>query len=357
MPSHPRTSGPPGRGTRPWYTIPRLRPILLLGGLAFTLMITWLAWLQNNSRYVLATSAPPAASVPGSTVFRFTVMSDVHVQDFHLASHQLFRNALEDAMRETPDSRLLVLNGDSTNGDPTDYKRLKQLLAEQNHPPVAFTMGNHEYYKMWNWTYSKLTDHWSSGQAVKLFDSEFGYERPYHEENIDGYPFLFLSGEAYRDVEPDVSEDAWLSDRQLDWLKERLELYRASSGQPSERRKPIFVFLHQPLPGTTDGSSREMGVVQHEALQRLLTAYPDVFLFSGHTHWDAGTTQQVWRSGSFTAIGSGSVYDTLDRQDQSTGLSESLAVEVRTDAVVIRFREHTRRRWIGEPVVIPYGRR
>jgi 3',5'-cyclic-AMP phosphodiesterase len=348
------------------YVIHQLRPALLLGGLIMVLMITILSLHRPIPTSVQsAPMAPiPVASkgLTEGTLLRFTVMSDLHVQDFDKASHSLFRGALKDAMEQTPTSKLLVLNGDITNGEPKDYDRVLRLLAEQNHPPVEATMGNHEYYKMWTSDYKKLSEDWSSALAVQLFDSHFNYTEPYHEQVVEGFPFLFLSGEAYRDVDPGIAEDAWLSDKQLNWLQQRLEFYRSSSpaadGESADSgRKPLFVFLHQPLPGTTDGSSRERGVVQHEALKKLLEAYSDVFLFSGHTHWDAESTQQVWHSGrgGLSAIGIASVRDVLDKRDQSTGLSESAAVEVRTDAVVIRFREHTHKRWIGEPVVIPYG--
>jgi 3',5'-cyclic AMP phosphodiesterase CpdA len=306
----------------------------------------------------------PAAADSNAPLASFGLMSDIHVQESDAESHRRFAKALRDHARLLPDADLLVINGDLTNGAAADYVHLDRLLAREPHPPVHATMGNHDYYRMWlhngRYDYTRLSADWSSAKAVEQFRRFFGYSAPYHQTIVRGVPFLFLSPEAYRDVDPAIAEDAWLSDAQLDWLEDQLAAHRHRFRQGSSPKRrtppPALIFLHQPLPGTVDGSSLERGVVQHERLRSILTRYPGAVLFSGHTHWDWGTTKQVWR-GPFIAVGSGSVHTAYSAGNRPIvpHLSESLTVRAYADRIAIRAFDHTHDRWLGPPAVLRTG--
>ncbi|PYI50713.1 metallophosphoesterase family protein [Paenibacillus flagellatus] len=311
-----------------------------------------------------SSAGPEAAAVRTNReapLATFALLSDIHIQETDALSHELFVKALQDHYTINRNADMLVLNGDLTNGSAVDFDRLGALLDAVPHAPVRATMGNHDFYRMWlhddRYDYTRLSGEWSSARAVDQFERQFGYDRPYHEASVRGVPFLFMSGEAYRDVEPSVAEDAYLSDGQLDWLEERLAAFRIwrEAGSRPERRLPALVFLHQPLPDTVDGSGAKRGVVQHERLRAILSKYPFAVLFSGHTHWDAETTKQVWRGG-FAAVGSGAVrgaYSSADRPIEPLK-SESLYVEAYPGRVVVRARDHGAKRWIGEPSVLTF---
>ncbi|TXK82660.1 metallophosphoesterase [Paenibacillus sp. N3.4] len=194
---------------------------------------------------------------------------------------------------------------------------------------------------------SKMNPSWSSKQAVALFDRTWGYDKPYHELIVEGYRFLFLSGEAYRDVNASVGEDAFLSPEQLVWLRERL-----GAAEPG---KPVFVFLHQPLPQTLDGTDQELGVVQHQELRALLDAHPNVIFFSGHTHWNLETTKQV-KQLKFLAASSASIRQVWSSHNrpETRAISQSLIIDVYADHVVINRREHTEKRWIEPSIAKGY---
>ncbi|UJF32851.1 metallophosphoesterase family protein [Paenibacillus hexagrammi] len=277
----------------------------------------------------------------------FSVLSDIHITSWDAEAHRRLREALADHAEIRKDSKLLVLNGDLTDGDEADYRSLLAILNHTAHPPVHATMGNHDYYRLWRGPDGKmdttrLNPAWSSKQAVEQFMRMFHYDKPYHELVSEGYHFLFLSGEAYRDVQPTVGEDAYLSPEQLGWLRERLQAAAAE-----DPHKPVFVFLHQPLPGTLDGTDRERGIVQHQELRALLDAHPNVILFSGHTHWNLESTQQV-KQLRFLAASSASIRQVWNGQNEpeSRSLSQSLVVDVYKDHVIINRREHSKRRWI-----------
>ncbi|MFC5450742.1 metallophosphoesterase family protein [Paenibacillus aestuarii] len=288
-------------------------------------------------------------------LFSFSVLSDAHIMSWDTDSQRLLRQALADHHALRPTSKLLVLNGDLTNGDEADYRSLFGVLNRQPHAPVHATMGNHDFYGMWRTTDGrldtrKLNPDWSSAKAVQLFDRMFKYEKPYHELIVEGYRFLFLSGEAYRDVDPSIGEDAYLSPEQLAWLKSRLEASAAEDGG-----KPVFVFLHQPLPQTLDGTDLERNVVQHQQVRALLEAHPNVILFSGHTHWNLETTKQV-KQLKFLAASSASIRQVWNAQNEpeTKSISQSLIVDVYRDHVTIHRREHSERRWIEPSIVKGY---
>ncbi|MEC0226008.1 metallophosphoesterase family protein [Paenibacillus alba] len=288
-------------------------------------------------------------------LFSFSVLSDTHIIASDTESQLLLSRALADHHALRPNSKLLVMNGDLTNGSEADYRSLQTLLSSQPHAPVHATMGNHDYYGVWRtpeggMDTSKMNPAWSSKQAVALFDRLWGYDKPYHELIVEGYRFLFLSGEAYRDVNASYAEDAFLSPEQLAWLRERL-----TNAGTADAGKPVFVFLHQPLPQTLDGTDRELGVIQHQELRALLDAHPNVIFFSGHTHWNLETTQQV-KQLKFLAASSASIREVWSSQNEpeTMAISQSLVVDVYKDRVVIMRREHSRKRWIEPSIAKGY---
>lgn len=341
----------------------------LLLAAVLTAAVSWIVVAFAGSAAIRGVSfAGPAASTlpsnPNKPIASFSLLSDIHVQEDDKLSQKLFVKALKYHYSIKPDADMLLLNGDLTNGGKEDFDKLRELLDSSPHAPVHATMGNHEYYGMWRhggiYDYSKLGKGWTSAKAVAQFAGFFGYSKLYREVSVHGIPFLFMSGEAYRDVDVSIAEDAYLSDEQLDWLETRLAEHRdrrgAKSGSAGGPDLPALVFLHQPLPGTLDGSSIERGVVQHERLRSILDQYPFAVLFSGHTHWDWETTNQVW-NGPFTAVGSASVRSVYgpDNKPVNPVKSESLFVEVYSGRLVVRAIDHKDDRWIGEPIVIEWN--
>ncbi|MFC3841908.1 metallophosphoesterase family protein [Paenibacillus sp. GCM10012304] len=295
------------------------------------------------------------SALQGAPLFSFSVLSDTHIVNTDQVSQMLLSRALADHHKLRPESKLLVLNGDLTGGTEGDYRSLMGLLSSQPHAPVHATMGNHDYYGVWRtpeggMDTSKMNPAWSSKQAVALFDRMWGYDKPYHELIVEGYRFLFLSGEAYRDVNASYKEDAFLSAEQLAWLRDRLTV-----AGTADAGKPVFVFLHQPLPQTLDGTDRELGVVQHAELRALLDEHPNVILFSGHTHWNLETTNQI-KQLKFLAASSASIREVWNAQNEpeTIGVSQSLIVDVYKDRVVIMRREHTTKRWIEPSIAKGY---
>jgi len=305
---------------------------------------------------LLVSAIGPAGARAEIPMISFSVISDIHVQWWHKTSHRKFANALRDLHEINPHADALVINGDLTNGLPADYAKLKEIWQNNPHPNHAFfTIGNHEYYRAWvdesgAWNPAKFPNGETQLASINRFLAFSGEKQVYYEKVVKGYHFLFLGSEEYRQTRPENLEDAYLSAEQLRWLQ-------AALAKSAQSGKPIFLFLHQPLPNTVAGTSYCCGinrsVVQHEELQKILSAYPQVIYFSGHTHWSLKHPQTLLRH-TFTMVNSSSVIQ-LWGDDNHGGEktlpveeSEGLYVEVFHDKVRIRGRDFYRKSWIKE---------
>lgn len=285
-------------------------------------------------------------AAPEDPILSFPVISDIHVQNSDSASKTKFRAAMQDLHNVNPASDVLVINGDLGNGQPADYRALSGILNSLPHPPLFFTIGNHEFYKAWfdsncNWSKESFPNGESDQDSIKRFLEFTAGSGLYHDSWIKDYHFIFLGSEQYRQTNPNIAEDAYLSDNQLSWLKDKL----AVNADPG---KPIFVFLHQPLPNTVTGSSAERGVVQHKELKEILDAYPQVVFFSSHTHYQLGSEGTLFRD-RFTMVNTSSVNEpwSIETQGPLKGnYSEGLVVQVYKSGIVIRGRDFVRKTWI-----------
>ncbi|MCZ8523845.1 MULTISPECIES: metallophosphoesterase family protein [Paenibacillus] len=302
-------------------------------------------------------TARPAPPIPqAEPTFTFAVLSDVHVQSWHKPSHRKLKQALTDIENIDAGTDALVLNGDMTEGMTEDYIKLQELLQESPLPETIFTtVGNHEYFKAWytggrEWNGGGFPNGETEQDSLSRFLTFAGRERVYTAQKFQGYQFIFLGSERYRQSDPNNGEDAYLSDAQLNWLKSTLKA-------GSEPGKPIFVFLHQPLPYTVSGThfccTNTRAVIQHEELKKILSAYPQVILFSGHTHWELKNPQTLVHD-AFTMVNSSAVIETWSDNGQKGEKmngpeeSEGLYVEVYPDRVQIKGRDFYRHRWVPE---------
>lgn len=305
----------------------------------------------------------PSSSDEDKPLLSFPVLSDIHIQSWHTESHKKFTDALKDLNGINPKADTLVINGDLTNGLPADYAKLKELIAGTPHPQkVYYTIGNHEFYKAWfdangAWNTESFPNNETEQDSISRFLKLTGEKQVYYDTVVNGYQFIFLGSEQYRQSNPSNFEDAWLSQTQLNWLKETLK-----KGKESD--KPVFVFLHQPLPATVSGTTfvNNRAIVQHEQLKNILSEFPNVIFFSGHTHWELKLPDTLVRDG-FTMVNSSSVVqpwtedgnggETLTGADESEGL----VVDVYKDKVKIKGRDFYRKRWIPEAqFTVPVGK-
>lgn len=158
---------------------------------------------------------------------------------------------------------------------------LEQVFGADK-PQMFLTMGNHDFWKVHSVSSDKT-------EMYNLFESGTGLAPNRHAE-VNGYHFL--------SVAPDSGNLEYKSN--IEWLK--TEVAAAASAAPE---KPIFVVAHDNAADTTPSASSA-------DLKKALAAYPQVVLFSGHTHYACQDERNIFQ-GDFTSVDLGSTaYSTIE---------------------------------------------
>ncbi|MCL6636619.1 MAG: metallophosphoesterase [Alicyclobacillus sp.] len=305
-----------------------------------------------------AVHPPVSASTPTSRhpapSLTFWVLSDLHIRGtndrgqayVNVLAERNLSVALQDIHQLTPAYAALILNGDLTDtGMPQDYAELHRLLAKLPHPARTLcAIGNHEFYAAFRTKTGRLSvATFPNGQTdqrcIERFTQNTGVPHVYYDRWVAGYHFIILGTEASRMTNPRYYDNAVLSSQQLAWLQSQLQ------ASPADR--PVFVFLHQPIPHTVAGSSKET-IVQPEALKQILYAHPNVVLFSGHTHLTLKNQPLTMYHHRIVMFNDASVYMPLLPNHQPAGTSEGLCVEVYAGTLVVRERDFRHHAWLGQ---------
>lgn len=219
-------------------------------------------------------------------VVRFVACSDIHLDgDENQQAAIRFANLFEDMYKyaegcEYNKLDAVIVAGDFTGGGAEkEYQIYKKIIEEnkKSETQVLSILGNHEFID------------------YRDVDASVGYDvyRKYVNEDVDtdivinGYHFI---GVSYDDNGSTFSgKKEWLNDR----------LAKATAEDPD---KPVFVYQH-PHPVFTVYGSINWGDTD---TRDVLTKYPQVVNFSGHSHYAASDPRSVWQ-GEFTAVGCGSL--------------------------------------------------
>ena len=302
--------------------------------------------LRSETEVYAQAPIPAGAVQSEELLYEFQVLSDVHLRngsptDLH---YQRFRDALRDIQTLSPDTSAIFLNGDITdNGWETQweaYQGIVEMVYGDEKPEIYCSIGNHE-----------SIDGQTFEQMFDLFNRFTGASNPYYKVELHGATFLVLSTTlAEIDVSPNYY--AYLGEEQRDWLEDELSAAAGKDG-------PVFVFLHQPLKETVSGSFESrgqtwMGVMDDAELRAILDRYPNVVMFSSHTHWHLesygamkygdGTGPSFFNT---AAVG----YLWSDEGAYEGGKtypgSQGLYVEVYPESVVVRGRDFENSAWIS----------
>jgi 3',5'-cyclic AMP phosphodiesterase CpdA len=302
--------------------------------------------------------ATPEPEAPGGPI-RIALLSDTHVQETGSAHAVAINGKLSKAVADYREYRphYWLVNGDVTDhGLPGEYAAFKRIMGSvARDDQLLVTTGNHEFYD------KEASDE----EALRRFRQAFGREQPYMSRVVGGVHLVLLADEQWKTA-PRNPDWAWLTPAQLQWLERVLQ---------EHRDKFTVVFLHQPLQDTvlwTSGGNGFAGSGQIQELRAILRKNPQVKLwFSGHTHHGVDAPGQVVRKDGVTYLGLGSTYyqfvPSEAPEDQGgwpsrggfrkdMGVSQSRALEIWPDKVVVRARDHGKQAWLDQhEVVIPRG--
>jgi 3',5'-cyclic AMP phosphodiesterase CpdA len=292
-------------------------------------LIIFTAWYINF--HDLARSPSPEDE---SRPLTFSVVSDVHAESGKLKA------AIIDLYFINTETDAMFLNGDVVDqGTPDQYDRIKKVLDDTRGmlPGIVIqNIGNHEYFN-----YKKGRNTLADALNYrKLYFQYAGYLSVYHDTWIKGYHFISLGSENANlkdGFNPPSAAD--LSENQLSWLKDKLKENR-------EPGKPIFVFLHQHLKTSIAGWK---GVVQDKELTEILSEYPEVILFTSHTHASLAK-DGVIQLEPFTIVNTGAIAFINEPADNSLKRvykeSQGLYVEVEGSKVTVNGRDFAKNEWI-----------
>ncbi len=205
----------------------------------------------------------------GTPLYEMQVMSDIHLNASQNHIHNVhFAQALEDIKTVSPNSIGIFINGDiADHGYVSEYRSFQKLIeaAGEGLPKVYCSIGNHD-----------LADGPYDEKLQNFLEyTDPGTDSVYYDLWLNDVHFIFLGSEA-----PGLN--AQLSKKQLEWFQEKLAENR-------DENRPIYVFLHQGLLDTVAGTfvyQEWHGINQARQFAQILKDYPEVILFSGHSHWE-----------------------------------------------------------------------
>lgn len=169
--------------------------------------------------------------------------------------------------------------GDFTDcGAPEQYEAFNKTFEENVKAGTQKIVcsGNHEYHMY------RDEDRTEGSRVYEKYEGSLN-----NHYVINGYHFISVSY--------DEKVETYLKTGL--WLKKELDKAVADTGD-----KPIFVFQH-PAPFLTIYGATKWG---DPVIPAILSQYPQVIDFSGHSHYPMNDPRSVWQ-GTFTALGCGSL--------------------------------------------------
>ena len=223
-------------------------------------------------------------------VLRFIASSDSHVRTendktFERIGRMLAQAyALSDGDETYQNLDALVMAGDLTNsGTPEEFDKFWSAVSAAKRDDTQFLGVVAKNHDGWNMSRKELRAY---------YGNLTGETADFHKV-INGFHFIGLSASD--------TDGVHYSDEQLAWLRAQLDTAVAEAPD-----KPVFFIHHEHNRGTVYGSSTFDGW-GIKYFKKILSDYPQVVDFSGHSHYPLNDPRSIWQ-GKYTAIGTGAIY-------------------------------------------------
>lgn len=272
----------------------------------------------------------------GTPLYEMQVMSDIHLNASQKHIHNVhFAAALEDIKTISPNSIGIFINGDiADHGYVSEYRSLQKIIdaAGEGLPKVYCSIGNHD-----------LADGPYDEKLKNFLEyTEPGTDSVYYDLWLNDVHFIFLGSEA-----PGLN--AQLSNKQLEWFREKLAENR-------DENRPIYVFLHQGLIDTVAGTFAYQewhGINQAKKFAEILKDYPEVILFSGHSHWEMDSLHSMKARDEAlpTIFNTAAVAYLWNDGSMSTNVgiegSQGYYIQAYADKILVLGRDYVNGKWIA----------
>ena len=203
-------------------------------------------------------------------IMSFQVLSDVHIDgsDDNNKSRQNLIDALEDISVLDPTSSAVMFPGDITDsGSEAQYESFYDIIEKYNFTKSIIALGIHDV--RWLCSSDDRNEPGANVPTCKYGTSPFKerylkYNTPYMDGTTDelyfdtwinDYHFITLN------TEKDLKDNAYLSNEQLNWLKDVIK-------EGAHKDKPIFIQIHQTFTDTADHELLDLIGEQRRSIKR-----------------------------------------------------------------------------------------
>lgn len=310
----------------------------------FTLIIT-IMYSFNGGVVAPSTADPIKAKDPRNVELVFATLADPQVSNYMFGRYQSFQEACMDLENAECEFDAIVGIGDiAENGLLEEYQLIyneinglskRFIMAEGNHD-IRLRAYSQSYDRFSNFTNALNRDESMTENAYA--DGKFAYS-----EILNGYKFIVMGSDK------SVFEESYISPEQLEWIDNELA---------TEKGKPVFVVLHQPLKLTHNlpttwgnGTNKEAGSVgdQNDEIKALLAKHAadsTVILITGHLH--AGFSQYSYEQieGFHSFNVPSFTIENKDGEEGGNGAGLTYIVEVYDDEVLFRARNCKTGEWL-----------
>ncbi len=283
------------------------------------------------------------AAKPGAKLV-FATVADPQVSNYMFGRYQSFQEACID-LRNAERLDAIVGVGDiAENGLAEEYQLAYDELAPIDARFIMAT-GNHDIrlraYSQSTSRFYKFIDELNGEETIA--DRVYSEGKFAYSEKVNGYKFIVMGSDKTE------FEEAYISPEQLEWLDNEIA---------TEKGKPVFVVLHQPLKLTHNlpttwgnGTNKEAGSVgdQNDEIKAVLAKHANnstVVLITGHLH--AGFSQYSYQKiEGFHSINVPALsIENKDGEEGGNGSGLTYIVEVYKNEILLRARNCRTGEWL-----------
>ncbi len=275
----------------------------------------------------------------------FAMLADPQISNYMFGRYQAFQESCIDLVNAERLDAVVGVGDLAENGLAEEYQLAYDELKNID---TRFIMasGNHDirlrlYSQSVNRIY-KFIDA-LNGEGYSVADKVYAEGKLAYSEVVNGYKFIVMGSDK------SVFEEAYISPEQLDWLDNELA---------TEKGKPVFVVIHQPLKLTHNlpttwgnGTNKEAGSMgpQNDDFKAILAEHAKdstVVLINGHLH--AGFSQYSYQKieGFHSVNAPAFSIENEDGEEGGNGSGLTYIVEVYKNEILLRARNCRTGEWL-----------
>ena len=312
----------------------------------FTLIVT-IMYTFNGGVVAPSTADPIKAKDPDSVKMVFATVADPQVSNYMFGRYQSFQEACMDLRNAECEFDAIVGVGDiAENGLLEEYQLVYDEINGLSDRYIMAT-GNHDIrLRLYNQSYDRFTNFTNTlNKDESMTENAYAEGKFAYAEVVNGYKFIVMGSDKTE------FEEAYISPEQLEWLDNEIA---------TEKGKPVFVVLHQPLKLTHNlpttwgnGTNKEAGSVgaQNDEIKAVLAKHADdstVILITGHLH--AGFSQYSYEQiEGFHSFNVPSLtIENKDGEEGGNGSGLTYIVEVYENEILFRARNCRTGEWLPQ---------